>query len=127
MGLDTFTRFFARFRHPVSLPEDVAKALGISVSNFASFDALPDVIRKNLPRNIKKFMKRETALKAFSSATAIEQFHRDTICSYAFKGGWLQFDLRFDEHNRLRRLFLHHKNIVSDQGLEIRLSSERTS
>ena len=32
--LNSFSHFFLRFRYPVSMPEDVAIALGIEISNY---------------------------------------------------------------------------------------------
>jgi hypothetical protein len=121
---DHFWRFCARFRYPVSLPEDISEALGIPLSNFISFDQLVGKIGSTLPTKLSKFMSREEAEAAFSGATCKEKFYDNTVCSFCFTQGRIVFVLKFDEQNRLRRIYLQHKLIRSDQGVEIPLQWE---
>lgn len=121
-----FQRFIARFRYPVSLPEDVAVALGIDLSNFLTFDQFVGCLCSCLPTRIRKFMPRDEAEEAFQSAISKERFLRNTLCSYEFNQGRIVFVLKFDEEGRLRRMYLQHKLISSDQGLEIPLAWEPT-
>ncbi len=122
-ALDSLFRFFIRFRYPVTLPEDVASSLGIHLSNFVTFDNFvkkltdPDCC----PTTLYKMMDRRKAEETFCGAQRIEQFQRNTLISYYFNEGWLEFNLHFDESSRLRRLYIQHKQIKSDQGIEVSL------
>lgn len=125
MVLNLFYRLFLRFRYPVSLPEDVAKALGVSFSNYISFE---DFVKKLTcpscqPTKLKKFMPREEAEAAFHEALRKERFQHNTLFSYYFNEGWMEFVLQFDEHSRLRRIYIQHKKIVQEEGIEIPLCS----
>ena len=71
-------------------------------------------------------MPREEAEKAFGSAVSKERFQRNTLCSFDFNQGRIVFVLKFDEEGRLRRMYMQHKDISSDQGLEIPLAWEPT-
>lgn len=117
-------RFFLRFRYPVSLPEDVARALGIEVSNFISFEEFVSrlICPSCRPTRLKKFMPREKAEAAFHGALRKERYQQNTLCSYYFNEGWMEFILSFDEHSRLRRIYIQHKKISTDQGVELQLT-----
>lgn len=121
---DHFWRFCARFRYPVSMPEDVSTALGIPLSNFMPPDQLVGKICSSLPTKLSKFMPRSEAEAAFASAVCKERFSDNTVCTYCFNQGRIVFILKFDEANRLRRIYLQHKQIRSDQGVEIPLQWE---
>jgi hypothetical protein len=124
-ALDHFRHFFLRFRYPVSLPEDVAKALGVPISNFVTFEEFVDRLTspKCRPTRLQKFMSREKAEQAFQGALRKEHFREKSLYSYYFnEKGWVEFILQFDDQSRLRRIYLQHKNIEHDQGLEISLS-----
>lgn len=123
-ALDHLYRILIRFRYPVSLPEDVASALGIEVSNFLTFEQFVEYLTGPLcrPTRLTRFMSREKAEEAFQSAQCKESFHQNTLFSYYFSEGWLEFVLQFDEQSRLRRIYLQHKNIQSDTGIEIPLT-----
>lgn len=116
-------RFMSRFRHHVSLPEDVSSALGIQFSNFISVSQLLRELASPRchPTRLQRYMKRCEAEKAFQRAVRIERFSRHTLCSYYFKDGWLEFVLQFDEQGHLRRLYIHHKDLDRDEGLELPL------
>jgi hypothetical protein len=123
--LACFSRFFVRFRYPVTLPEDIASALGIHVSNFITFDEFitkltgPDCY----PTKLKKFMHREDAEAAFFSAQRKEHFRQISLFSYYFCEGWVEFKLEFDAESRLRRIYLQHRTIKNERGIELQLSS----
>lgn len=123
-ALDSIYRFFLRFRYPVTLPEDIADALGIAASNFLTFD---EFVRRLTspscrPTKLNKFMPREKAEEAFKTAQRTERFRQNTLVSYYFSEGWMEFILYFDEQSRLRRIYIHHRQIEKDQGIEIPLS-----
>lgn len=120
--LEHLLRFLARFRYPVSLPEDVASALGITISNHISFHQLVSKICSCHPTRLNKLMHREEAEKAFSSAVSCEKFLDNTVCSFCFTQGRVVFVLKFDQEERLRHIVLQHKLIRSDQGVEIPLN-----
>jgi len=112
-----------RLRYPVSLPEEIATDLGIMASNFLTFDELVCQLTSvaSRPKRLKRFMPREKAEAAFGSAQRKEKFGRSSLFSYYFHEGWLEFHLHFDEHSRLRRMYLQHKDIDHEQGIEIPL------
>lgn len=121
---DLLCRFFLRFRYPVSLPEDVAEALGVPLSNFLTFEELVDHLTCSdcRPTRLKRFMPRDKAEQAFQGALRKECFRQKSLYSYYFNGGWMEFILQFDDQSRLRRIYLQHKEIAQEQGLEISLS-----
>lgn len=116
-------RVILRFRYPVTLPEDIASDLGITVSNFLSFKEFIGQLTNQFsrPQRVKRFMQREVVEAAFESAQRKERFCRNSIFSYYIHEGWLEFRLNFDEHSRLRRVYLQHKYVVEEQGIEIPL------
>ncbi|MBA3815325.1 MAG: hypothetical protein H0X29_02165 [Parachlamydiaceae bacterium] len=113
-----------RIRYPVSLPEDIATDLGIKASNFLTFDEFVNTLihPASKPQRLMRFMPREIAEAAFESAQRKEKFYRNSLYSYYFNEGWLEFSLHFDEHSRLRRIYLQHKHLVNDNGIEIPLN-----
>ena len=66
-------------------------------------------------------MPKEKAQEAFQKAHQ-EHFNRTSLFSFYFAEGWMEFVLEFDEQSRLRRMFLHHKNIKQERGVEIHLA-----
>lgn len=122
-NLSIFFRFFLRFRYPVSLPEDIADALGVNFSNYLTFEELfvrltsPDCC----PKRLMRFMPREQAEKAFVTAQRKERFAQNTLFSFYFNEGWLEFSLHFDNDARLRRMYIQHKKIKQHRGVEIPL------
>lgn len=125
-ALDSFYRFFLRFRYPVSLPEDIAEALGINVSNYLTFDEFVNQLTSPAcrPTKLLKFMPRDKAEEAFRGALRKERFKQNTLFSYYFSEGWMEFALLFDEQSRLRRIYLHHRKIAQEEGIEIPLCKE---
>lgn len=126
-ALDCFFRFFLRFRYPVTLPEDIAHSLGVNVSNFVTFDEFVKTLTgpNCCPTTLKKLMVRKDAEAAFCGAQRKEKFQRNTLVSYYFNEGWLEFNLQFDAESKLRRIYIQHKKIESDQGVELRLTTTR--
>lgn len=123
-ALDLLSRLFLRFRYPVSMPEDVANALGIQMSNHVTFHEFLCRLGnlKCKPTRLSKFMSREKAEEAFYGAPLKEKFKNNTLVSYCFTEGWVEFILQFDDQSKLRRIYLQHKNIEHDRGLEIQLN-----
>lgn len=123
--LECFSRFLLRFRYPVTLPEDIAKDLGIDVPNSIKFEEL---IRKLTspeccPGNFKKYMRRADAEKAFNGAQRKERFMQISLFSYYFNEGWVEFKLEFDNESLLRRMYIQHKIIQNERGFELHLSN----
>lgn len=125
-AFDHLYRFFLRFRYPVSLPEEVASALGVKISSFLTFDEFVRCLTAPTcrPTRLSKFMPREKAEAAFQSALRKERFKQNSLFSYYFSEGWMEFVLQFDEQSRLRRIYLQHKHIQEDRGIEIPLNKE---
>ena len=114
-----------RFRYPVSLPGDVAGALGIDVSNYVTYQEFERLIScpSCKPTKLTRFMPRDEAEQAFKSACRKERFQQNTQFSFYFNEGWVEFILKFDNQSRLRRIYLQHKNVQNDAGIEIQLPS----
>ncbi len=123
-AFDLLHRFFLRFRYPVSLPEDIAHALGVDLNCYLTFDEFINRLHcpNFRPTRLKKFMPRELAEDAFSSALRIDRFPQKSLFAYYFNEGWMEFVLQFDENAQLRRIYLQHKTIHNDIGLEIPLN-----
>jgi hypothetical protein len=121
---DLLYRFFLRFRYPVSLPEDIATALGVDLSSYLTFDEFVSRLKcpHFRPTRLKKYMSREQAESAFCSACRVDRFNQKSLFSYYFNEGWIEFVLQFDDSARLRRIYLQHKLIQDDLGLEIPLN-----
>jgi len=118
-----FRLVLLRFRYPVSLPEDIARDLGMTFSEFLTFDELIKhlVDPTCSPGRLKKFMAREEAEAAFDLACRKEIFLQNSLFSYYFNEGWLEFVLQFDDQARLRRIYVQHQKIRQEEGAEILL------
>jgi hypothetical protein len=127
-ALDAVYRFFLRFRYPVTLPEDIGSALGIVASNHLTFEEFVGRLTcpSCRPTRLIKFMPREKAEEAFQTAQRKERFQQNTLISYYFNEGWMEFVLHFDEQSRLRRIYVNHKQIEKERGIEIPLVSDKT-
>lgn len=121
--LDWFRSLFVRFRYPVTLPEEIASDLGLTISNQLSFKEFVIQLThcSNPPQHLKRFMPREAAEAAFQCAQRKDKFGRNSLFSYYFNEGWLEFNLQFDEKSRLRRVYLQHRQLAHEQGVEIKL------
>lgn len=122
-AISILSRFLTRFRYPVSLPEDIAQALGISLSNTQTFkEFVSQLIAPTLRQTtLSKFMLREQAEQVFINAPVKERFNQSTLISYYFNEGWLEFVLKFDDRGCLRRLYMLHRDIPKEEGIEIPL------
>lgn len=122
--MGSFSRFFLRFRYPVTLPEDIAKALGINVSNHVSFDEFLGFLTnpRCSPTTLEKFMPRNKAENAFKDAQRKDCFRHNSLFSYYFAEGWVEFKLEFDSEERLRRMYILNQRIQEDRGAEIPLA-----
>ncbi len=122
---DSLSRFFLRFRYPISMPEDIGTSLGIQMSNYITFHEFVTKLTSPAckPTKLLKFMPREKAEEAFFGAPLKEKFRNNTLVSYCFNEGWVEFVLHFDDNSKLRRIYLQHKDIKQDCGLEIPLHS----
>jgi len=118
-------RLFLRLRYPASLPEEIATDLGINTTSFQTFEQFVTQLTHCdfRPKHLTRFMPRANAEAAFQSAQRKERFGRNSLYSYYFHEGWLEFSLHFDEKARLRRVYLQHKHIAAEQGIEIPLNS----
>jgi hypothetical protein len=68
-------------------------------------------------------MRREDAEAAFGSAQRKEHFRQISLFSYYFSEGWVEFKLEFDSDSLLRRIYIQHRIIQSERGIELQLSS----
>lgn len=68
-------------------------------------------------------MDRSQAEKAFEKAKRKERFGNNSLFSFYFTQGWLEFELQFDESELLRRIYIHHKLISHPNGYELPLPS----
>jgi hypothetical protein len=95
------------------LPEEVAEAIGIPISNFFSFGEMCAYLMSGAgrPTTLFKMMERKAAELAFERAAKKEIFLHTSLFSYYFNDSWLEFSLEFDEDQLLRRLYLHHKSL----------------
>lgn len=114
-----------RIRYPISLPEDIADSLGITLSNQLRFQEFVKALSgpETFPTRLCRFMPRELAEKAFKKALRFEQFSEKTLISYCFQEGWLEFTLNFDREERLRRIYITHCLINEERGIEIPLKN----
>jgi hypothetical protein len=122
---DQLCRFFLRFRYPITLPEEVAGALGIDLPNFLTFEQFVERLTgpECCPTRLNRFMPREKAEEAFLHAHCKELFKQTSLFSFYFTEGYLEFILHFDEQGLLRRLYMHHKRFKEERGVEIRLQA----
>jgi len=119
---DRMARFLARFWHPVALPEEAVETLGIKVSNFLSYGDLVRCLESS-HCHLSRYMPRQNAEESFRKPTCVEKIGNKTLISYYFNEGWVEFILHFDRASRLRRIYLLHKEIEQDEGVEICLGS----
>ncbi|NGX42820.1 MAG: hypothetical protein K940chlam7_01108 [Chlamydiae bacterium] len=128
-ALDHFSRFFLRFRYPVTLPEDIAIALGVDVSNYQTFTELVRCLESPdcCPTRLEKYMPRHEAENAFAGAQRKDCFKRSSLFSYYFSEGWMEFSLEFDPESRLRRVYIYHKEIQNERGIEIHLRKQNNN
>lgn len=124
--LEALTRLMSRFRYPVSLPEDVARDLGMNLPNTLTFNEFLKILAspQQRPSKLKKYMTRKQAEMAFGSALKKEFFKSSSLFSYYFNKGWLVFALYYDECSRLRRIYLQCPSTSSIDGFDLPLDEE---
>ena len=124
--LESIIRLMSRFRYPVSLPEDVAKDLGMDLPNNIKFQKLIDLLATpgQRPAKLRKYMPRVSAESTFESALKKETFKSCSLFSYYFNKGWLVFALYFDEDEKLRRVYLQCPNCIDIDGFDLILEEE---
>jgi hypothetical protein len=120
-AVDIFVDFLLRFRFPCTLPSELANSLGVDIPRYPTFAELIQNISHSTPTKLHRFMPREEAENLFTTAQRKEQFVEQSMFSYYFNEGWVEFVLQFDRQSRLRRLYLNHKSIQNDEGIEIPL------
>lgn len=123
--MDSLSRFFARIWYPVALPEDLTEAFGVELSNYLSYSKLLEKISScHLhPQKLAKYMPRRLAESVFKHATSMEIFKDKSIASYYFQEGCIEFVLSFDHNGTLRRVYLLHKAVENEEGIELPLHS----
>lgn len=123
---ERFKILLARFKHPVSLPRDIGEALGLHLSNFSNFDDMMGSLISPpcSPELLYRYMPKVLAERQFVKARRKESFGNTSLFSYCFSSGWVEFSLHFDKQSRLRRLYVRHQCIESDQGIELPLRSD---
>ena len=122
--LRQITRLIYRFRHPVTLPEEVACDVGVPLSNGLSCEAVIQRLKdpRQASKKLVRMMPRERAEGLFHNALRQEKFRRSTLFSYYFATGWMEFSLQFDDQDLLRRVYILHRNIIDDRGVEMPLT-----
>lgn len=124
--LENLARLLSRFRYPVSLPEDVARDLGMQLPNTLQFKEFLLLLSSphHRPSKLRKYMSRPQAEQTFQSALKKETFKSCSLYSYYFNKSWLVIALYFDEEERLRRLHLQCPACEQLDGFDIPLEEE---
>ena len=125
--VENLTRLISRFRYPVSLPEDLAKDLGVKLVNTVNFRQLLRILHSSDLRcnRLKRLMSRAQAEAIFRSALKKESFKSSSLFSYYFNKSWLVFALYFDEKDQLRRLYVQCPSCSNFEGFDIHLEEEQ--
>mgnify|MGYP003994059141 CR=1 FL=1 len=118
----SFITLFVRLRYPVSLPEEVAAALGMERRRrFCSFKGFLEELEGCEPKNLYRLMARESAEAVFHAAVRKERFNGTSLFSFYLGETWVEFRLLFDEESCLRRIYLCHCHTSDEEGVEISL------
>ena len=122
-------KLLLRFRYPVSLPEEVIDALGIDASHSINFQEFMEVLSnpRSNPKNLSRFMPRRKAEALFAAAVRKERFRYESLYSFYFSESWVEFVLHFDNDSRLRRLYIQHKDLCEEGGVELLLQDNELS
>ncbi len=123
--LDSCLRLFCQFKYPLSLPDEVALAIGMRQANFIPFDLLCKTITppRDAPKALKKYMNRKEAEKVFKSALSRKFEPLQSHFSYTVDGTTVNFTLHFDQNERLRRLVVQREEIYFAKGIDIPLET----
>lgn len=123
---ESLTRLMNRLRYPVSLPDDIANDLGISLPRIRSLKVFLELL--SMPatktKHLKRWMPRHEAEAAFKCAIKKETFSASSFFSYYFNHGWVVVALYFDEHARLRRAYLQCPACETMEGFELKIDEE---
>lgn len=108
-----FLQCLARLRYPVSMPREVAEDLGFELTSQLSYKKFFEMLidPASRPKKLSRWMPRDIAEGVFQYAKRKERFIHNSLFSYYFKDGWIEFILQFDDEARLRRLYLRHKRL----------------
>jgi hypothetical protein len=119
---EPFYNLFLRWRYPFSLPEDICIPLGIEAQRSVDFAEFMHLLTtpQGCPRYLRRFMPRDKAEALFMNAKKKERFKNESLYSFYFGHTWVEFVLQFDVESRLRRVYMHNKDL-KDDGLEIRI------
>ena len=120
------SKCFARFRYPFSMPEEVGQDIGLDVDNQITFDKFINILANPsfLPSKVQKYMSRSEADALFVHAFRSDLFQGKSLFYYYFKQGWVEFQMTYDENDRLRRMVLQNKQIAED-SIEIKLARKQ--
>lgn len=123
---ESLMRLMSRFRYPVSMPEDIAKDLGIRIPATVSFKIFLGLLSAASSRSTKlrRLMPRRQAEAAFQNALKKEMFSSCSLFSYYFNQGWVVIALYFDDGARLRRAYFQCPACESMQGFDLLLEEE---
>lgn len=121
--LYALNRLLHRFRYPVSMPDDLANDLGVSITSNPSFGDFIEYLKisANRPTKLWKMMPRYQAERRFQSALKKEVFPGSTFFSYSFQHSWLLVVLHFDAQSRLRRLHVQCPSSIDKKSFDIPL------
>lgn len=121
--INAFNYAKTRYYYPYSLPSEIGNALGVQLVDSMPYERfLESLIDLHTSPRLSRYMCRAAAEKAFRAATRCERYDNTTRYFFRFTDGWVEFELLFDEGNKLRRLFLHHRCIQDQDRLEIMLT-----
>ncbi len=123
---ESLTRLISRFRYPVSLPEDIANDLGVSLPLTLSFKVFLEMLSLPSSKTTKlyKRMPRHQAEVAFQCAVKKETFASCSLFSYYFNKGWVVVALYFDEEERLKRAYLQCPACEVMEGFDLFMEEE---
>lgn len=118
----------ARIRYSGTPHTEIALALGIvPPQTLCVRKFVKQVARRcELSQTLYRFMGKKEAEKQFDNALIKEHFKNFSLFSYKFPGGWLQFALKYDTEHKLRRLYIHHKFLPQQEGIEVTLIERQT-
>ncbi|MFZ0566117.1 MAG: hypothetical protein WAM28_08040 [Chlamydiales bacterium] len=124
--LESIIRLLSRFRYPVSLPEDVARDLGLFLPNTLGFRDFLRLLASPHHRcaRLHKYISRHRAEAVFESALQTEKFKSCTLISYYFNKGWLVFTLHFDEQMLLTRISIQCPACERIEGFDLPLDEK---
>lgn len=120
------SKYFARFRYPFSMPEEVGQDIGLDINNQITFNHFINILANPAfhPSRVYKYMSRDEADALFAHAFRSDRFQTKSLFYYYFKQGWVEFEMTFDATGRLRRMLIQNKMIAED-SIEIKLAPKK--